>query len=256
MNNKLLVTALGAAAMAITGCAYQGASYGHAPQPTYNPYGASATPYRHHQQTFGSTRLEADLSYEQFVDGNIIDGGTNVGGDTTVDTGYADAFKPGFRASLGLARDVRPNTTLMAKGFYHEAEGEDGVVIATNGGGNINANFSDYKSYGGELGLRQYLSPAQTRLRPFVGATVGAAYVEDINIIAGGPQLLLNEATWTATASATGGIEMPMSPTSSLALESGVRWSGAQDRSTFGALLGDDNSRLSVPVTLRGRFRF
>lgn len=257
MKNRLLVTAIGAAAMAVTGCAYQGSTYGHHAQPTYNPYGGStATHYRGQQTHVSPTRLEFDLSYEEFVDGNIIDSGTNVGGDITADVGYQDAFKPGFRASVGLARDFRPNTTVMAKGFYKEAEGEDGVTVATNGGGNINANFSDYKSYGAELGLRQYLSPAQTRLRPYVGATVGAEFVEDISIIAGGPQLLLNEAGWTATASATGGFEMPISASSSLAVESGIRWSDAQDRSTFGALLGDDNSRLSVPVTLRGRFRF
>lgn len=256
MNNRLLVTALGAAAMAVTGCAYQGASYGHAAQPTYNPYGASAVPYRHQQQAASPTRLEFDLSYEQFVDGNIIDAGTVVGPDTTSDVGYKDAFKPGYRASVGIARDFRPNTTVMAKGFYSEAEGEDGVVLATNGGGNVLGNFSDYTSYGAELGLRQYLSPAQTRLRPFVGATIGAAFIDDIAIDNGGPAVVINDAGWSATASATGGFEMPISPTASLALESGVRWSGAQDRSTIGAAFGDDNSRLSVPVTLRGRFRF
>ncbi|GHA88528.1 hypothetical protein GCM10009069_09350 [Algimonas arctica] len=256
MNNRLLVTAIGAAAMAVSGCAYQGASYGHTAQPTYNPYGASAVPYRRHQQTVGGTRIETELSYEQFVDGNIIDGGTVIGGDTTADVGYQDAFKPGYRASIGIARDFRPNTTVMAKGFYSQAEGEDDVVIATNGGGNVLADFSDYTSYGAELGLRQYLSPAQTRLRPFVGATVGAAFVEDLSVSTGGPSTVINDAGWTATASATGGFEMPLSPTASLALESGIRWSDAQDRSAFGATLGDDNSRLSVPVTLRGRFRF
>lgn len=256
MNNRLLVTALGAAAMAVSGCAYQGASYGHSAQPAYNPYGGSATHYRGQQQAVSPTRLEFDLSYEQFVDGNIIDAGTVVGPDTTSDVGYKDAFKPGYRASVGLARDFRPNTTFMAKGFYSEAEGEDGVTVATNGGGNVNANFSDYKSYGAELGLRQYLSPAQTRLRPFVGATIGAAFIDDIAIDNGGPATVINDAGWSATASATGGFEMPLSPTSSLALESGIRWADAQDRSAFGATLGADNSRLSVPVTLRGRFRF
>lgn len=256
MSNRFFVMACGAAAMVVSGCAYQGSSqYGQSSYPTYSPYGTSAVSHRNQLAYLGTTRLELDVSYQQFVDGNIIDGGATVGGDTTSDVGYSDAFKPGYRASLGLARDVRPNTTLIAKGFYAMAEGEDNVVIATNGGGNVTGNFSDHKSYGGELGLRQYLSPAQTRLRPFVGATVGGAYVDDISIENGG-SVLLNEAGWTVTASATGGFEVPLSPTSSLALESGVRWAGAQERSTFGATIGDDNDRLSVPVTLRGRFRF
>lgn len=257
MKNRLLVTAIGAAAMAVTGCAYQGSNYGHHAQPTYNPYGAStATHYRGQQSNVSPTRLEFDLSYEDFVDGNIVDAGAVVGPDTTVDVGYQDAFKPGYRASVGLARDFRPNTTFTAKGFFQQAEGEDGVIIATNGGGNVTADFSEYKSYGAELGLRQYLAQPQAGLRPFVGATVGAAFIEDISIVAGGPALVINDSGWSATASATGGFEVPLSQTASLGIESGVRWTDAQDRSAFGAVLGDDNSRLSVPVTLRGRFRF
>jgi hypothetical protein len=256
MKNRLLVTAVGAAAMAVTGCAYQGSNYGHHAQPTYNPYGGAATHYRGQTSNVSPTRLEFDLSYEDFVDGNIIDAGAVVGPDTTVDVGYKDAFKPGYRASVGLARDFRPNTTFVAKGFYQQADGEDGVTIATNGGGNVNANFSDYKSYGAELGLRQYLGQPQSRLRPFVGGTIGAAFIDDISIDNGGPATVINDSGWSATASATGGFEVPLSPTASFAVESGIRWTDAQDRSAFGATLGDDNSRLSVPVTLRGRFRF
>jgi hypothetical protein len=265
MKHTSFFCAVGALALAGSGCAYQGAGHG-----SYGSYGSHSssysTPYyggcnsSYTPQgcaTVGGTRVEVDFGAERFVDGNIIDGGIVSGGNTTSEVGYADAFKPGYRASVGLARDYRPNTTVMAKGFYKSAEGEDGVTIATNGGGNVTANFSDYESYGAEVGLRQYLSPAQTRLRPFVGATVGATYIDDISIDNGGPAFLLNEAGWSATASATGGFEMPISQTASLALESGIRWEGSQDRAAAATPgFGEDNSRLSVPVTLRGRFRF
>jgi len=266
MNNRFLVTAMGAAAMAVTGCAYQGGSgYSHSAYPTYSPYGGTTSYANRCGTTYtpqgcavvGGTRLELDIGAEKFVDGDIVNGGIVTGPSTTTAVGYKDAFKTGYRASAGLARDFRPNTTILARGFYKQAEGEDGVTIATNGGGNVNVNFSDYESYGAELGLRQYLAPAQSKFRPFVGATAGATYIEDISIDTGGPATLINEAGWSATASATGGFEMPISRSASLALESGVRWEGKQDRPAFQtATLGEDNSRLSVPVTLRGRFRF
>lgn len=257
MNNRSVVIAIGVATLAMSGCAYKGASYGHSAQPIYTPYGGSSMHYRGQQPAVSTTRLEVELSYEQFVDGNLIDAGTVTGGgNTTASVGYSDAFKPGYRASVGLARDFRPNMTFIAKGFYSDAEGKDGVITATNGGGNLLRNYSDYTSYGAELGMRQYLSPVRSRFRPFVGATVGAAFIDDIAVDNGGAAVVINDAGWTPTASATAGFEVPMSRRSSLALESGIRWSAAQNRSAFGATLGEDNSRLSVPVTLRGRFHF
>lgn len=252
MNNRLLVTALGTAAMAVTGCAYQGSSYGHNAYPTYTAH-TNYQPHSYKTATRGQTRLEFDIAAEQFIDGNLIDGAGAI-----QDVSYNDAFKTGYRVSGGVARDFRPNTTVTAKGFYKQADGEDSFVLATGGGMTIDGSVSDFKSYGGELGLRQYLSPNRGRqLRPFVGASVGASYIEDIELTSGGITDVLNESGWVATAAATGGFEMPVSATTSLSLESGIRWEGAQDRSGLGAAsFGDDNSRLSVPVTLRGRFRF
>ena len=266
MNNRFLVTAMGAAAMAVTGCAYQGGSgYNHSAYPTYSSYGGTTSYANRCGTTYtpqgcavvGGTRVELGIGAEKFVDGDSVNGGIVTGPNTSSTVEYADAFKTGYRASIGLARDVRPSTTILAKGFYKQAEGEDGVTVATNGGGNVTGNFSDYESYGAELGLRQYLSPANSRFRPFVGATAGATYIEDISLSTGGPAVVINDAGWSATASATGGFEMPISRSASLALEPGIRWEGKQDRSALAtAIIGDDNSRLSVPVTLRGRFRF
>ncbi|GLQ23841.1 hypothetical protein GCM10007853_17150 [Algimonas ampicilliniresistens] len=259
MKHSLLFCAVGALAVAGSGCAYQqGSSYGsHTAYPTYQSHSTSYAPYRRHQQHIGATRLEFEASREQFIDGDIIEGGNVIGGVTTNDVAYKDVYKAGYRLSAGLARDVRPNTTFSAKGFYKEAEA-DGPVLVGNNGGAVNATFSDFKSYGAELGLRQYMAPQiQGRMRPYLGGTLGAAYIDDIAVTGGltGP---LNEAGWVATASGTAGLEMPISPTGSLALESGVRWTGSQDRTAVASAAGftDDGSKLSVPITLRGSFRF
>lgn len=262
MNKSVLFCALGALALAGSGCAYQGSGYGyghssHKTYPTYKSHSTQYAPYRYGVQHIGSTRLEFEGGAEQFIDGNIITGGDTVGTLTTNDVAYSDAYSTGYRASAGLARDVRPNTTVMARGFYREAEADDPVVIGTDGG-NVLGTFSDYKSYGAELGLRQYLGMNRPGgLRPYLGATLGAEYIEDIELISGGTGVL-NEAGWVPTASGMAGVEMAVSPTASLALESGVRWTGSQDRSALASGLGfsDDDAKMSVPVTLRGSFRF
>lgn len=257
MKNRLLVTAIGASAMAMSGCAYQGSSYGHTAQPSYS-YGANAgcgttsTP-RGCAANAGGTRFDLEIGAEQFVSGDIISSGSTFNGNPTLDVGYQDAFKTGYRVAAGLAKDISPSTTISAKGFYSQAEGEDNVAITT---GAETASFSDYKSYGAELGLRKYVGYGGSQLRPYFGGTVGAAYVEDIIGTANvGVPAVLNEAGWVPTASGTAGFEMPFSQSGALALETGLRWTGKQDRD---ALLGvgEDSSRLSVPVTLRGTFRF
>ena len=49
-----------------------------------------------------------------------------------------------------------------------------------------------------------------------------------------------------------------MSPSASFALESGIRWTGSQDRTAIAAAtgFGEAGDTTSIPVTLRGRFRF
>ncbi|GLQ20878.1 hypothetical protein ACFFUB_08010 [Algimonas porphyrae] len=263
MKLNRLLCAAGALSLAATGCAYQGSSYGHNSwsAPTYSSYGtsygASYRPAGYGVQHIGATRLELEVGAEEFIDGDIIQAGNAVGPMTTTQTGYSDAFKRGYRVSAGLARDVRPNTTVLARGFYKEAEGETGVPVGTIGAVTVNGQFSDYKSYGAELGLRQYVGAGRSGLRPYLGATVGAEYIDDITLTTAAP-IALNEAGWVPTASGTAGIEMPVSRTASLALESGIRWSGSQDRAAAATAAGytDDGSKLSVPVTLRGSFRF
>jgi len=261
MKNSLLYCAVGALALAGSGCAYQGSSYGsHSPASYPTPYygGCGSTYKPQGCQTVGGTRIDVEYSREQFVSGDIIEAGNVVGGDTYGAVGYKDAFKPGYRVSAGLTRDVNANTTVSARGFYKKAKAEDPFVVATNGGGNVTGSFSDYKSYGAELGVRQYMGPSTGGLRPYLGATVGAAYVDDISLTTGGGTTVLNDATWVPTASGTAGFEVPVSQTASLALESGIRWEGKQDRAAAASAAGftDDSSRLSVPVTLRGSFRF
>ncbi len=62
-----------------------------------------------------------------------------------------------------------------------------------------------------------------------------------------------NEAGWVATVSGKAGLAVPISPTSSLVLESGIRWTGEQDRMAVASAAGlsEDSSGLSVLITLR-----
>lgn len=262
MNKSLLTCAMGAAALAASGCAYQGSSHHGNSWSSFSAPSHQTRQHRayrpagYHQRQVGGTRMELDIGAEEFNSGSLIDGGLVVGPNTYNQVDYKDAYKRGYRASVGLARDIRPNTAFTAKGFYKEAEAEDAFAVANNGGA-VNSSFTDYKSYGAELGLRQYLG-GRSGFRPFVGGTIGAAYIDDINLEGPGVAGPLNEGGWVPTASATGGVELPFSQSASFALESGIRWTGSQDRTAIAAAAGftEAGDTTSIPVTLRGRFRF
>ena len=253
--------ALSITTVALSGCAWMGsspASYHHngyqnhyAPQQGYN------APSR--------THFEGSISGEDFTGGNITPTAIETNGQTLNKIAYKDAYKTGWRATGGFSQDVAPRTSLTIDGFYKKAEAEDTPIsIGTAAGGAaLTGTFSDYKSYGAEIGFREYLNNAGAGFRPYVGATVGGAYNEAIDIIeptatpatAGIGRTRLHDGGWVPTASALVGFEFATSRNAALGLESGLRYEGKRDielSNTFGK--ADD--RYSVPLKLRGRFRF
>jgi len=184
-----------------------------------------------------------------------------VGGNGVISKlAYKDAYDTAWRASGGIAHNVAPRTTLLARGFYKEADANNNPVtlLANDNLGNVSGSYSDYKSYGAEIGFREYLNndDGRAKLRPYMGATAGVAYLEaiDLNNVNGsaGP-VEIYDSEWVPTASAVLGVEMPVSRRFSMGVESGLRYEGKRESDVTGLRTSD---AYSVPVTLRGRFRF
>ncbi len=180
-----------------------------------------------------------------------------------------EAFKPGIRAELGAARSLRGNRMLTGQAFWAKSEGER--VTLRNSATPVRGTFTDHESYGAELGLRQYVTmPASTSYKPYVEGRLGAAYIDDIGIedqraVTAPERLGRNfnfiEGGWVPTGAALIGVERPVTRNVMLGLETGIRYSGGLDGAAIPnstALPGANqyDERWSVPVSLRGRYRF
>ena len=201
--------------------------------------------------------------------GGVILRGTNAAGANFNNITHDDAFDAGLRAELGVARSLRKNRMVTGNLFWAENEGQR-VNLRDTGAG-LSGKFSDHESYGAELGLRQYVTlPKNPDYKPYVEGRVGAAYIDDINIedfrsnaaaAGSGTNVSFLEGGWVPTGAALIGVERPISSNAMLGLETGLRYSGALDGGNVtgaAALAGanDYDERWSVPVNIRGRYRF
>jgi len=108
-------------------------------------------------------------------------------------------------------------------------------------------------------------------VRPYVEARAGVSRVGDIGVVntqLGGAtfsaaEVPLYDDSWVGSAAGLIGVETPIARYTPIGLETGVRFQGGlvSDNSVLSAgspLAGLNNNqgRVSVPVTLRGRYRF
>lgn len=260
----------------------------------HNYYGSQANAsYKTSDRTccVGGKRLsrwnvEGGVGTDFVVGGDAITGSQAhpgfTGPATTLrDVKMSDAYDTGYRAELGGSYALNPNRKVTLQGHYAHANGKQ-VEWGTQGTNTLRGTLSDYDSYGVEAGIRQYAYPARVPLlksvRPYVEGKVGAAHVNhislnNINEVGGlaNPNtpttVAMYEGGWVPTGAALIGIETPVFNRFTMGVETGIRYAGKPNSDgtdigqtgTFPARYGGMNNggdRWSVPLTIRGRYRF
>ena len=277
---------LGAAAIALSGCSFLGLggqknNYNQYQQPGY--YGQKTV-----QNTAPATRchtgnclarwnLEGGIGAVFPAGKNIVTASrTNANPNTDFNSvSFGDAYDTGFRGELGGSYALAPNTKVTLLGHYEHADGDGAQDWGTIGGETLTGELTDYKAYGAELGLRQYFKPVNgiifNSVRPYVEGRAGVSRVSDIgvrNTQLGGAAFSANEIplyddSWVGTGAGLIGVETPIARYTTIGLETGVRYQGGLESdnsvlaagSTLGGL-NNNRGRFSIPVTLRGRYRF
>lgn len=273
----------GAAAIALSGCSFLGLG-GHHDYKDHG-YNAHTGNYGHQAhapapKTCQSNQCLSRWNLEAAVGPSFMVGGKAVTGDKANVAGLnnikmKDAYNTGFRAELGGSYALSPNRKLTGNVFVDEAQSDGVQDWGSVGNQALTGALSDYKSYGAELGLRQYFAPRRglilKSVRPYVEGKLGAAHLDDVRIQGselGGAAFSATdvpfyESGWVGTAAGMVGVETPLTKYSTIALETGVRYTqGPKSDNTVLApgfsIAGTNNggSRTSIPVMLRGRYRF
>ena len=207
---------------------------------------------------------------------NIVtaDRTNNVAGTDFNSVSFSDAYETGVRAELGGSYALAPNTKVTLLGHYERADSDGSQNLGTINGQQLTGALSDYEAFGVELGLRQYSAPWKAplvnSLRPYVEGRLGVSRVDNIELVntqldgaAFSAPIPFNDNSWVPTAAGLIGVETPIANYTTIGLETGVRYQGGleSDTSVLGAGsplggLNNNNSRITIPVTLRGRYRF
>ena len=209
---------------------------------------------------------------------NIVTSGrtNNVAGTDFNSVSFSDAYNPGVRAELGGSYALAPNTKVTLLGHYERFGSDGSQNLGTINGDQLTGALSTYEAFGGEIGLRQYSAPWKAPLvdsvRPYVEGRLGASRVSSIDLenvqVAGAPfaaggDIPFYDSSWVPTAAGLVGIETPIARYTTLGIETGVRYQGGleSDNTVLGAGstlggLNNNNSRVTIPLTLRGRYRF
>ena len=228
------------------------------------------------------------------------------------DISFDDIHSTPLRIAAGGEYILSPKTTLFANAGYTYVEGESATVsvsaipyqltsvqdfdaagvavgapVETIIAGerqevaNFVYDFTDQRRIDLEVGARRYLNPigknqGYKTLTPFVGASVGASYYNDLSYdvvqtqaafgeiftptaagdtfeISGPDQRVeLYDSQWVPSGQLNAGMEWQVTPKTALAFETGVRIEGARDYSN--GVKGDTN--IAIPVTIRGSYNF
>lgn len=272
------IVLLSATAIALSGCSWLGGqsnshnsgNYGH----NTGTYGAQT--HVSQNQRLSRLNLEGGVGAE-FVTGDDFldaDNAVAVPGITANDVSMKTAFKTGLRYDLGGSYAINPNLKVTATGYKTKHEGKR-ILVDTDALGNQYAGtVSDYKAMGLEAGLRQYALPVKAPLfrsvRPYIEGRVGAAKVKDINLTdstIGGVAVAdqrVYDGGWVPTGAGLIGLETPVFNRFTMGVETGIRYTGKIDADNTGAFgpgsgsegANSGSDRWTVPVMLRGRFRF
>ena len=70
----------------------------------------------------------------------------------------------------------------------YQGAGSDIVSVGTVNGTELVATFDDYKAWTVEAGYRHYFAPRNVRLRPYGGASIGVAIINEIDGAFAAPQ--------------------------------------------------------------------
>ncbi len=277
---------LAASAIALSGCSWLGLGNTHH---DYNNYSHNSHGnYGHHapvatNKPCSSQQCLSRWNLEGAIGPSFTVGGTAITGDKTHPANGAiinnvkmkDAYDTGYRAELGGSYALNPNRKLTGNVFLEEANSSGDLNWGTVGGQALTGALSDYRSYGAEVGVRQYFAPRRglilNSIRPYVEGKLGAVHLDNVRIensqLAGAAfsatDIPFYESGWVGSAAGMVGIETPIARHATLALETGVRYTQAPKTNTSVlspgfSIAGSNNggSRTSIPVMLRGRYRF
>jgi hypothetical protein len=209
----------------------------------------------------GGTDLELSGEVHDGGSGTVLDLQTQVEARS-----FGDVYDPGFRGQLEIGYGVSRASEVFVRGTYYKMSSNT-LQVGTVAGLVLDADFSEYKEWGGELGYRRYFR-ADKPFKLYVGGSAGLRFVSELpstfSVPAAG--VVLNDVPFydSSTVGVFGldlGASYDLSPKVALGLETGPRYqTGLGDLDGLAGTgletINDTGSRWSMPIVATLRLRF
>lgn len=214
--------------------------------------------------------VDAAIGIDFNVNGNINSGAIGtLNGQTAaiLPSSYGDVYGSGIHLKFGGGYMLDENSEIRGVFTWQTADA-DLVRLGDLGPSSLYGQYTDYKTFSFDVGFRRYMSVPNSKFRGFGEVTLGAAAVEDIDLLLSAPQSnLISDVTdfYDQSAAFTWGINIgalfPVSPHLDVSAQIGLRHVGGMaevDQLVGTGLdsLNDDSSRLTFPMVVGVRFKF
>ena len=204
------------------------------------------------------------------INGNVNSGAIGVyQGQTTavLPNSYGDVYGTGVEFRFGGGYALNRESEIRGMFIWQSADA-DLVRLGDFGQSNLYGQYSDYKTFGLDIGYRRYMPLPSSSLRVYAEGTLGLAAVDRINLQLAAPQsnLVVNntdfyDGTTAFTWSIGAGVLFPIASQLDFNAQLGLRHVGGladvdQFVGTDLADINDNSARLTFPIVVGVRFRF
>jgi len=214
--------------------------------------------------------LDFGVGIAPSVNGNVNSGaiGTIQGLATAIlPNSYSDVYGSGLDFRFGGAYRLGELSEIRGMFVWQSADANL-VRLGDIGPSPLYAQYSDYKTFGLDVGYRRYVQLSSQKFRVYGEATIGIASVDRINVQFAAPQsnAIFNDTdfydgTAAFTWSIGGGILFPIASQLDVNAQLGLRHVGGlsevdQFVGTSLSTINNDSARLTFPIIVGIRYRF
>jgi hypothetical protein len=233
--------------------------------------GAASTARAQSAASASPFSLDFGLGWDNGVTGQINSSGIGTINDQVVvvtNNSYDDVYGAGLHLRFGGGYLFNEGTEVRATFTFQSLDADFVTPMGDIGTSNLYAQYTDYQTFGLDVGLRRYAGNTSRRLRPYGEGTIGIGFVDktDVTLVAPGANLVgqandFYDQTAAFTFGANAGVLVDTGSRVGIYAQLGLRWvSGMAEiddlASTGLGNINDKSSRWTLPFIAGIRFGF
>jgi Outer membrane protein beta-barrel domain len=214
--------------------------------------------------------FDVGMGIDVSVNGNVNSGAIGrLDGQATaiLPSPYGQVYGTGLHFLLGGGYALNAESELRGTFTFQSADA-DLVRLGDIGPSSLYGQYSDYQTFGLDVGYRRYLGLSNTRARVYAEATIGIAFIDAIDVVLAAPQsniVLDNTDFYDQTGAFTwgigGGVLFPITERMQVNTQIGLRRvSGLAEVDQFVGTgldeINNDSARLTFPIVVGLRILF